>query len=347
MNLTFFNFLTQARIKTKQGELLRKFLCHRNFTLLNKLSITKGGPFTRVDPSDQSKQSCIDYAIVSTALVPFVEEMIIDNNRTFIPKRVGRNGDDKSTDHYSFIINFRNLPLANQKSKKEEVIIWDTKKTGGWKKYKELMEECSEFDDINDDESLTTTEAFAKINKLQDKIKYQAFGKVRFKKVKVDNDLKQMYAKRNDIIADINDGNKDSDALATIDDQISSQIIATQRKELVTEKEAINKMRITKGQMGTIFDMKNRLLGNKKKPERESTAVINFRTKELEVAPERIYEVSLDYVSNLLENDVPDDDVKDDVTLTNTIHIVRKLRQHRNEDEETVNEEDIAEVFEK
>ena len=106
-------------------------------------------------------------------------------------------------------------------------------------------------------------------------------------------------------------------------------------------------MRITKGQMGTIFDMKNRLLGNKKKPERESTAVINFRTKELEVAPERIREVSLDYVSNLLENDVPDDDVKDDVTLTNTIHIVRKLRQHRNEDEETVNEEDIAEVFEK
>ena len=93
--------------------------------------------------------------------------------------------------------------------------------------------------------------------------------------------------------------------------------------------------------------MKNRLLGNKKKPERESTAVINFRTKELEVAPERIREVSLDYVSNLLENDVPDDDVKDDVTLTNTIHIVRKLRQHRNEDEETVNEEDIAEVFEK
>ena len=58
-----------------------------------------------------------------------------------------------------------------------------------------------------------------------------------------------MYAKRNDIIADINDGNKDSDALATIDDQISSQIIATQRKELVTEIEAINKMRITKGQM--------------------------------------------------------------------------------------------------
>ena len=40
------------------GELLRKFLSERNYTLVNKLSLTKGGPFTRIDPAS-GNMSCI------------------------------------------------------------------------------------------------------------------------------------------------------------------------------------------------------------------------------------------------------------------------------------------------
>ena len=108
---------------------------------------------------------------------------------------------------------------------------------------------------------------------------------------------------------------EDAEALATIDDKIASQIIASQRKELVSEIEAINKVKHMKGQVAAIFDIKNKILGNKKKPEREATAVINYRTRELEVCPEKIKEISLDYISNLLDNDEPEDDVKVDVTL--------------------------------
>ena len=59
---------------------------------------------------------------------------------------------------------------------------------------------------IHDDQNMSTTEAFYKIIKVQDKIKYNAFGKVKFKKVKDDKDLMEIYANRNKVIADINDG---------------------------------------------------------------------------------------------------------------------------------------------
>ena len=134
---------------------------------------------------------------------------------------------------------------------------------------------------IHDDQNMSTTEAFYKIIKVQDKIKYNAFGKVNLKKVKDDKDLMEIYANRNKVIDNINDGIEDAEALATIYDKIASQIIASQRKELVSEIEAINKVKHMKGQVAAIFDIKNKILGNKKKPEREATAVINYRTREL------------------------------------------------------------------
>ena len=79
-------------------------------------------------------------------------------------------------------------------AKKEEVIIWNTKKAGGWEKYKELMEACNEFDDINDDQNMSSTEA--RITKLQNNIKYNAFGKVKFKKIKPDKNIQKMYEER-------------------------------------------------------------------------------------------------------------------------------------------------------
>ena len=102
-----------------------------------------------------------------------------------------------------------------------------------------------------------------------------------------------------------------------------------------------------KGQVAAIFDIKNKILGNKKKPEREATAVINYRTRELEVCPEKIKEISLDYISNLLDNDEPEDDVKEDVALTNTIHVVRQLDRSEADTDDTINQDDIDEVFKK
>ena len=76
---------------------------------------------------------------------------------------------------------------------------------------------------------------------------------------------------------------EDAEALATIDDKIASQIIASQRKELVSEIEAINKVKHMKGQVAAIFDIKNKILSNKKNPEREATRFQIWRQRILAV----------------------------------------------------------------
>ena len=150
------------------------------------------------------------------------------------------------------------------------------------------MENCTEFEAINNDETLSTTEAFGRMSKIQEKIKYQAFGKVKFKKGFTDNELKNLYNERNKLMCNINDDEEASKDVTEIDQKIAKQIIETQRKELVKEIESIHKMKHSKGIVGAVFDVRNKILGNKKKPDQEATAVINFRTKELEVSPQKI-----------------------------------------------------------
>ena len=106
-------------------------------------------------------------------------------------------------------------------------------------------------------------------------------------------------------------------------------------------------MKHSKGIVGAVFDVRNKILGNKKKPDQEATAVINFRTKELEVSPQKIRETSLDYLVNLLENDEADTDVFDDVALTKRIHVFRQMKVKQDEPEDMLNQDDIDEVFAK
>ena len=99
--------------------------------------------------------------------------------------------------------------------------------------------------------------------------------------------------------------------------------------------------------VGAIFDVKNKIFGNKKKQEQEASAVINFRTKELEVSPQKIRDISLDYLVELLENDEADADVYDDVELTKKIHVYRQMVGSHDESEEMINHDDMKEVFKK
>ena len=74
--------------------------------------------------------------------------------------------------------------------------------------------------------------------------------------------------------------------------------------------------------------------------------MINFKTKELEVSPDKIRKVSLEYVVNLLKNDEPDSDVQDDVELTKMVHVVRQLDRSKDDPEDNLNQDDIDTAFE-
>ena len=74
------------------GKLIKEFIDNSNYILLNSSDKAVNGPFTRVDPGNDNKKSVLDLCIVSKELEPYVECMLIDNNRNFTPYRsISRN----------------------------------------------------------------------------------------------------------------------------------------------------------------------------------------------------------------------------------------------------------------
>ena len=106
---------------TEGGKLIRELLINGDFVLLNSLtSKVKGGPFTRIDPSEpenDDKKSCIDFIIVSSGLVKYVEEIDIDKGRQITPCHAMKNGKLTYPDHHAIVTKFRNIPLKKMKNK--------------------------------------------------------------------------------------------------------------------------------------------------------------------------------------------------------------------------------------
>ena len=90
------------------GKLVHKLLENRKYLLLNNSQKCNWGPFTRVDPSDQSKLSCLSLVIISNGLYEYVEELKIDNQRQFTPHRAMRN-KLVYTDHFSLILKLKKI----------------------------------------------------------------------------------------------------------------------------------------------------------------------------------------------------------------------------------------------
>jgi hypothetical protein len=65
------------------GKLVRDLLENEEYILLNNLDIVEGGPWTWVSRSDPRVRSCLDLAIVSRSLLPFVYKVVVDKDRDF------------------------------------------------------------------------------------------------------------------------------------------------------------------------------------------------------------------------------------------------------------------------
>ena len=77
------------KIKISQGgKLIRDLIKTDRYVLINNLDLVVGGPWTWVDRQDNARRSCLDLGIVSVSLVPFITNVVIDNDRKFTPRRV-------------------------------------------------------------------------------------------------------------------------------------------------------------------------------------------------------------------------------------------------------------------
>jgi hypothetical protein len=164
------------------GHLVRELVKDGEYFILNNLELAVGGPWTRVDPADGGL-SCLDLAIGSTNILPFVKGFSVDSERNFTPKR-GTYKDGKFawtyTDHYPFEVE---LVMPSSKMENKTECRWNLLKPGGWEKYKEVSDDfASKMDVIIENKSLNIEDVMMKVDKIMDKIKYSAFGKTKIKK---------------------------------------------------------------------------------------------------------------------------------------------------------------------
>ena len=128
------------------GRLLRDLLATRNWYLVNGLGqeLVTGGPYTRKDPAT-GKQSCLDLFVVSRELLPYVKKLEIDSQREMAVGRSVKMGSKYKmvySDHYTCLLTLSDLPRMKE-TRQQKQTVWNIKKEGGWKAYKELTDNYS------------------------------------------------------------------------------------------------------------------------------------------------------------------------------------------------------------
>ena len=121
------------------GKLLLEFVANGNYVVVNSLECVEGGPFTRFDPSDptnNTKKSVLDLAIISKNLVQYVNKFKIDQNLEWTPSR-SRKGSLKHPDHYAILLELKGIPMKPPiVFPGRKITKWNTRKKEGWEKYK-------------------------------------------------------------------------------------------------------------------------------------------------------------------------------------------------------------------
>ena len=161
--------------------MIRELLRTKEYVLLNNLPLTTGGPFTWEQPGKEEVKSCLDLAIASAGLVPFVKTMVIDSERKFTPRRVTKKAGKAVivyTDHYSVEVRLEGLPSNNVKPEKETQ--WNLHKPGSWDQYKRLTKEAAKkVKKVAENTDLNANEAMKRIETIDEAIKFGAFGKTK------------------------------------------------------------------------------------------------------------------------------------------------------------------------
>ena len=311
------------------GHLIRNLLLSEKYTLVNSTEKSKGGPFTRFDPSDPnclSKKSCLDLVILSTELLKYVDKLIVDSQMKYIASRPISKKKVVYPDHYPLILSFKNLPLkSSQKVINPKFTLWDTNKAGGWDVYHALTEDNAKLREIAEDtEEDNPDTIMTAIDKELNRVKFVAFGKVKVKqKPKADKVLVELQQKKiNCFEEEDNDDESKENKIKELDLKIAEHLITEQRKQFEKELSSMKELRKSKGKSALIFNLKDKVVG-KKKAGQEATVLIDPKTNKEVNTPAGIKKVSIDYCHELLTNREPKPLYEEDIELKKIVHLVR------------------------
>ena len=180
------------------GKLIREFLENDDgYCLVNASEKVINGPFTRVDPMDESVKSVLDICIVSRELLPYIVSLKVDKNRDFTPYRPINKTKLTYSDHYALLLSFAGLPLRDKhelgKGGKRKTVRWNTNREGGWERFKELTTNNDVLFNIANVEDEDPEYMMNLLEKELTSIKFEIFGKVKFQnKTKADKELSKL-----------------------------------------------------------------------------------------------------------------------------------------------------------
>ena len=291
------------------GQLVREFIKNNNFTILN--NIADGGPWTWVQRGKETVRSCLDLAICSENLLPFVKSVLIDKNQKFTPRRIVRRNKkfvSVYTDHFPIEVILAGMP--RRKTLCEKSSTWNLGKPEGWKVYKELTDKAAaKIEDIVNNNNIEMDNAVKQIETINKDIKFVAFGKTRVRNVmakpKVDG-LKKTVEKET----------ADLDLLKRQSQRVENEILRIKSQNL--------------GRVGNIFKMKEAITGPKKGGQ-EPTAIRDPTSGELVVSNEEIKKVTLAYCVDNLTKKGSDKVVEKGIQLRKTLHEIRMKEEDTEE----------------
>ena len=163
------------------GGLIRNMLKEDRYILINSLDIVTGGPWTWTDRKDNNRKSCLDLAIMSSSLLPYLDKMEVDKEMNFTPRRVLKRKKNIVTifsDHFSLKILLKGIP--RRKETDENKTVWNLGKPNGWEVYKASTNEVSDkIVSIVEDDNLNINSVMTKINAIETKVKFKSFGKTK------------------------------------------------------------------------------------------------------------------------------------------------------------------------
>ena len=302
------------------GQLIRDFLSSGDYICLNNTKKAVGGPFTRFDPCKPNKienMSCLSLAIVSRNLEPFIEKLEIDSGKKFSPVRPISKTKSITSDHFPLMITFVDSFCTKTHVRKPECFtMWNTNKEGGWDLYKEMTEDDDKFkkafvnNDDNNDMALSSTETMERIDKIMNKVKYSAFGKV---KRKTGNKMKE------------------NDAMNKKPEEVNAELLELQRKEIESELKKIEDIKQTKGKSAAVFNVLNKVRGQRKNGA-ELVAMKDPDSDDMIFDPEALKSAAINYCANLLQNEEIDPDFEKEIYVENLVHYLRSKEESPEDD---------------
>ena len=310
------------------GQLIRDLLATNKYVLLNSQPMAEGGVWTWVDRSNPSVKSCLDLGIVSAGLLPFVTTFRVDSTRAFTPMRVRKNKKSlvsTYSDHFAIEVVLQGLPRAgvSEGTSDRESCTWNLRKEGGWQEYKEQTEKVASIvEDIIKDDDISIEECMTKTEKVNNKVKFTAFGKTRKSSARRKSHpsqsctdcgrLEEGPGSATRLERDCTKCMSDSDKL--------NDVLQNQAQRMEDEINEVKKTRV--GRLARVFKMKQKIVGSKKAGQ-EPTAIKDPESGDLLVSGSEIRKASLNYCINNLKNNPVAEKVKVIVHLKEKLHAMR------------------------